>query len=111
MGAAGRGGVLVDVPVGAPEPVDAHDHAEAFLEWLQGTELAGEWVGRSPLEKLYTGMFAVEMLTSAGRSSEAWRTAAHHLRELPGVKTRLHDGRSRGGKSITVYWIRRRRRA
>src|SRR5262249_34536335 len=76
---ARRDGFLVDFPIDELEPVDARDHAEAFIEWLQGTELAGEWVARSLLEKLYTGMFAAEVLAPAGRRRGVWRTVAGRL--------------------------------
>src|SRR5262245_6776493 len=45
-------GAWVDVAVGEPEPVDADAHAAAFVDWLQGTELAGDWVARTLLERI-----------------------------------------------------------
>jgi hypothetical protein len=106
--------VVVDVAIGEADPIGPQDHAEAFLLWLQGTELAGEWVARSLLEKLYAGLFLADARQHFGWSPELWPSVAHHLRKLPGVKTRLLDGRKghdRKGPSRTVYWIPARRRA
>jgi hypothetical protein len=111
---ARRNGVVVDVAIGEPDPVGPEDHADAFLLWLQSTELAGEWVARSLLQKLYVGLFMADVMRFAGWTTEPWPSVAHQLRKLPGVKTRLLDGRKghdRKGASRTVYWIPARRRA
>src|SRR6185295_5247014 len=107
-------GAWIDVPVGEPEPVGAEAHAEAFLVWLQGTGLAGEWLARTLLEKLYESLFTTEVLQHVGWEPEAWPSVARHLRSMPGVKVRRRDGRrgsGRQGKARTDYWVPKPRRA
>jgi hypothetical protein len=101
-------GAWVDVAVGEPEPIGADAHAEMFLVWLQGTDLAGEWLARSLLERLYGSLFTTEVLQRVGWTPETWGTVARHLRSMPGVKARLRDGRrgpGRQGKARTDYWV------
>jgi hypothetical protein len=90
------------------EPIGAEAHAEAFLLWLQGTDLAGDWVARSLLERLYSSLFATEVLQRFGWAPEAWDIIARHLRTMRGVETRKRDGRrgpDRQGKARTDYWV------
>jgi hypothetical protein len=61
--------------------------------WLQGTDLAGAWVAWSLLERLYETLFTTEVLRHAGWDPEPWQSVASHLRQMPGVKARLRDGR------------------
>ena len=98
------GDTLVDLPPDRCPPLDAKEHALSLLEWLQETDMAGHWVRRSLLEKLYMGRFLREF----GLSPEPWPTVAHHFRKLRGVKVRQKDGRkgsSRKGSSPLDYWI------
>jgi len=106
-------GAWVDIAVGEPEPIGAEAQAEVFLGWLQGTDLAGDWLARSLLERLYGSLFTTEVLQPGGWEPEAWSTVARHLRTMRGVQVRVRDGRrgpGRQGKARTDYWISRPRR-
>jgi hypothetical protein len=84
-----------------------------LLLWAQGTELAGEWVARSLLERLYLGPFTTEVLQRFDWPQEPWSSVARYLRSMPGVKVRKRDGRrgpGRQGKARTDYWVPKPRR-
>jgi hypothetical protein len=96
---------LIDLAPGERPPADAKVHAQALLVWLQADpELAGNWLRRSLLEKLYAGPF----LEAVGWPPESWHTVAHHFNKLPGVKWRQKDNRKgsdRVGPSPREYWV------
>jgi hypothetical protein len=80
-----------------------------FLDWLEGTEAAGNWMRRTLLEKLYIGPF----IHGAQMPSQHWQTVARHFRKLSGVKVRQRDlrvgeYREDGPLTATDYWIPKR---
>jgi hypothetical protein len=84
------GDTIIDISPGELVPVDANDHAQAFLEWLQNEmSLGGRWVRRSTLVKLYESPF----LEALGWSPEPWPTVVRHFAKLNGVTWRQRDGR------------------
>jgi hypothetical protein len=100
------GDTLIDLAPGEEAPPNVAEHAQAFLLWLQGSDLVEHWARRSLLEKLYIGPF----LHAVGWPAESWQTVAGHFRKLSGVKVRNKDlrvGAYREGKPTTVteYWL------
>jgi hypothetical protein len=56
------------------------------LAWLQGTDLAGDWVARTLLEKLYQSLFTTEVLRHVGWEPECWPPAGEGSDRLLGAE-------------------------